>query len=359
MKWDSGIATAKRGDESVGWETAHKANVGIETKFFDQLSINVDVFREEREGIYVKRQMTPSVVGENTAQYANIGRLLNRGFEVNLEYEKSFADGLYLSARGNFGWNRNLKRYDDIPPQIWPYQNTFGYTVYQQRGLIAEGLFKDQEDIDTWPKQTFGDVRPGDIKYRDINGDGVIDVFDVVPIGYTHVPEINYGFGISASFLGFDASIFFSGVGNYTRFIYGANLYGASTNMKQLGQIYEDVALNRWMPDNRNVDAPYPRLMLNKSENNQFAYWMDDQSALSTYWQRNMSFLRLKNAEIGYTLPKRITRKMGMSTVRFYAQGVNLLTFSKFKLWDPELSASNGNIYPQMRTVCFGANINF
>lgn len=357
--WQAGISTAKRGDDSVGWETAHKANIGIETKFFNQLAINVDVFREKRDGIYVARQMTPSVVGENTAQYANIGELLNRGFEVNVEYEKSFTNGLYLSGRANFGWNRNLKMYDDIPPQIWAYQNTYGYTVYQQRGLIAEGLFESQEDIDTWPKQTFGDVRPGDVKYRDINGDGIVNVFDVVPIGYTHVPEINYGFGISASWMGFDASIFFSGVGNYTRFISGANLYGASTNMDQLGQIYEDVALNRWTPDNRNSDAPYPRLLLNKSENNQFAYWMDEQSALSTYWQRDMSFMRLKNAEIGYTIPKRITRKIGMSTVRFYVQGVNLLTFSKFKLWDPELSASNGNIYPQMRTFCFGANVNF
>ncbi|MBP5488288.1 MAG: TonB-dependent receptor [Bacteroidales bacterium] len=357
--WAAGIATAKRGDDSVGWETAHKANVGVETKFFNQLSINVDVFQEKRGGIYVARQMTPSVVGENTAQYANIGSLLNRGFEINMEYEKSFSNGLYLSGRGNFGWNRNLKMYDDIPPQIWEYQNTYGYTVYQQRGLIAEGLFESQEDIDTWPRQTFGDVRPGDIKYRDVNGDGVIDVFDVVPIGYTHVPEINYGFGLSASWMGFDASIFFSGVGNYTRFISGANLYGASTNMDQLGQIYEDVALNRWTPENRNSAAPYPRLMLNKSENNQFTYLMDSQSAMSTYWQRDMSFLRLKNAEIGYTIPKRVTRKIGMSTVRFYAQGVNLLTFSKFKLWDPELSASNGNIYPQMRTFCFGANVNF
>ena len=357
--WAAGISTAKRGDDSVGWETSHKANVGLETKFFDQLAVNVDVFREKREGIYVARQMTPSVVGENTAQYANIGRLINQGFEVNVEYEKMFANGLYLSARGNFGWNRNRKIYDDIPPQLWDYQNTYGYAVYQQRGLIAEGLFESQEDIDTWPKQTFGDVKPGDIKYRDVNGDGVIDVFDVVPIGYTHVPETNYGFGISASYMGFDASIFFSGVGNYTRFIYGANLYGASTNMDQLGQIYEDVAVNRWTPDNRNSNAPYPRLTLNKSENNQFAYWMDDQSALSTFWQRDMSFLRLKNAEIGYTLPKRITRKIGMSTVRFYAQGVTLLTFSKFKLWDPELAASYGNIYPQMRTVCFGANVNF
>ena len=358
--WGAGISTAKRGDDSVGWETAHKTNIGVETKFFDQLAVNVDLFQENREGIYVPRQMTPSVVGENTTQYANIGRLLNRGFEINMEYEKSFTNGLYLSARGNFGYNRNRKRYDDIPPQIWEYQNTYGYTVYQQRGLIAEGLFESQEDIDTWPKQSFqSEVRPGDIKYRDINGDGVVDVFDVVPIGYTHVPEINYGFGISASYLGIDFSVFFSGVANYTRFITGANLYGASTNMDQLGQIYEEVALNRWTPDNRNVNAPYPRLTLSKSENNQFAYPIDGQSALSTFWQRDMSFMRLKNAEIGYTIPKRLVRKMGLSTVRFYVQGVNLLTFSKFKLWDPELSASNGNIYPQMRTVCFGANVNF
>lgn len=357
--WAYGISTAKRGDEEVGWETARKANVGIETKFFDQLSINADVFREKREGIYVARQMTPSVVGENTSQYANIGSLLNSGFEINAEYEKSFANGLYLSARANFGYNRNRKIYDDIPEQLWEYQNTYGYVVYQQRGLIAEGLFESQEDIDTWPKQTFGDVRPGDIKYRDVNGDGVINSFDVVPIGYTHVPEINYGFGVSASWMGFDASVFFSGVGNYTRFISGANLYGASTNMDQLGQIYEDVALNRWTIANNNPNAPYPRLSINKSENNQFAYTIDDQTAYSTFWQRDMSFLRLKNAEIGYTIPKRIVRKIGMSTVRFYVQGVNLLTFSKFKLWDPELASSNGNVYPQMRTFCFGVNVNF
>ena len=357
--WGAGIATAKRGDDSVGWETSHKFNAGVETKFFNALSVNFDYFQEKREGIYVARQMTPSVVGENTAQFANIGRLFNQGFEINTEFEKSFSNGLYLSARGNYSYNRNRKVYDDIPPQLWEYQNTYGYTVYQQRGLIAEGLFVDQEDIDTWPKQTFYEVRPGDIKYRDINGDGVVDNFDVVPIGYTHVPEINYGFGVSASWMGFDASVWFNGVAHYTRFITGANLYGASTNMDQLGQIYEDVALNRWTVENNNPNAPYPRLSLSKNENNQFSYIIDQQSALSTFWQKDMSFLRLKNAEIGYTLPKRLTRKAKLSTVRFYLQGVNLLTFSKFKLWDPELSAGNGNTYPQMRTYCFGVNLNF
>ena len=358
--WVTGISTAQRGDDSVGWETARKMNLGIETKFFNQLSINFDYFREIRDGIYVVRQSIPSVVGENTSQYANIGRLLNKGFEVNVEYDKTFANKLYLSGRFNYSWNRNQKLYDDIAPQLWEYQNTFGYAVYQQRGLIAEGLFVDQEDIDTWPKQNFGDVRPGNIKYRDVNGDGVVDQFDIVPIGYTHVPEINYGFGISLSWYGVDASVFFSGVGNYTRFISGANLYGASTNMVQLGQIYADVAVNRWQPGvNEDPNAPYPRLSINKVENDQVNVIMDNQSALSTYWQRDMSFMRLKNAEIGYTLPKKWIRKIGLNTVRFYVSGVNLLTFSKFKLWDPELNASNGNIYPQMRSYSFGLNINF
>ncbi|MBR1872848.1 MAG: TonB-dependent receptor [Bacteroidales bacterium] len=358
--WYTGISTAQRGDESVGWETARKLNVGIETRFFNQLSVNFDYFRELRDGIYVARQSIPSVVGENTDQYANIGRLQNQGIEVNVEYEKTFFKELYVSARGNFSYNRNQKLYDDIAAQLWEYQNTFGYTVYQQRGLIAEGLFESQDDIDTWPKQTFGDVRPGDIKYRDVNGDGVVDQFDIVPIGFTHVPEINYGFGLSLGWKGIDASVFFSGVANYTRFINGANLYGASTNMVQLGQIYADVAENRWMPGvNENPNAPYPRLATNKVENNQVNVTMDGQAALSTFWQRDMGFMRLKNAEIGYTLPKRITRKIGLSTVRFYLQGVNLLTFSKFKLWDPELAASNGNIYPQMRTYSFGINLNF
>ncbi len=357
--WVTGIATAQRGDDSVGWETARKMNLGIETRFFNQLSVNFDYFQELRDGIYVTRQSIPSVVGENTNQFANIGRLQNKGFEVNVEYEKTFSNKFYLSARGNYSYNRNQKLYDDIAPQLWAYQNTFGYTVYQQRGLIAEGLFEDQEDIDTWPKQTFGDVRPGDIKYRDVNGDGVVDSFDIVPIGYTHVPEINYGFGLSMAWHGVDASVFFSGVANYTRFITGANLYGASTNMRQLGQIYADVAENRWTVDNPNPNAPYPRLATNKVENNQVNVVQDGQSALSTYWQRDMSFMRLKNAELGYTFPKRLTRKIGLSTVRIYAQGVNLLTFSKFKLWDPELNASNGNTYPQMRTYSFGLNIAF
>ena len=232
----------------------------------------------------------------------------------------------------------------------WAYQNYAGFAQGQQRGLIAEGLFESQDDIDNWPKQDFGPVRPGDIKYRDVNGDGVVNTFDAVAIGYTVIPEINYGFGVSLGWKGFDASVFFQGVDHVTRIIGGQNLFGASSQIMKLGQIYEDVALNRWTLSNQNPNAPYPRLSLNKVENNQQA---------STYWQRDMSFIRLKNAEIGYTIPKKLTKKIGLSTVRIYGQGVNLLTFSKFKLWDPELNASYGNVYPTMRTFTFGAQLNF
>ena len=349
--WGAGIATAKRGDDSVGWETSHKANVGLETKFFNQLSVNVDLFQENRDDIYVPRQMTPSVVGENTAQYANIGHLLNRGFEVNVEYDKSFANGLYLSGRGNFSYSRNRKVYDDIPPQIWEYQNTYGYTVYQQRGLIAEGLFESQEDIDTWPKQSFqSEVRPGDIKYRDINGDSIVNDFDKVAIGYTTIPEINYGFGLSLGWKGIDASVFFSGMSHVTRIIGGYNLYGgAATNVLIQGQIFADVAEKSWSVTH-DPQAEYPRFSVETPANNQIA---------STYWQKDMSFLRLKNAELGYTFPKKWTQKAGISTARIYLQGVNLLTFSRFKLWDPELESAYGNVYPLTRNVSLGLNLNF
>ena len=184
----------------------------------------------------------------------------------------------------------------------------------------------------------------------DINGDGVVDTFDKVAIGYTTIPEINYGFGASLNWKGFDISVFFSGVANTTRIISGFNLFGQASNIKRSGQIFADVAEKRWTLDNQDPNAPYPRLAMKKVDNNQQA---------STYWLRDMSFLRLKNAEIGYTLPRAWTKKAGFSAVRFYVQGVNLLTFSDFKLWDPELSASYGNQYPQVRTVTIGVNLNF
>ena len=351
--WKAIAAQAKNGEygnPDVAWEEATKADVGIELGLFNKIKIQADYFYEKREGIFIQRESTPSVVGTKTAQWVNLGRMKNQGFDMSLEFDHSFNKDFSISARGNFTYNRNKKLYDDKPDQIWKYQNLAGFANNQQFGLIAEGLFESEEDIANWPKQDFGTVRPGDIKYRDVNGDGVVNTFDKVAIGYTLVPEINYGFGASLKWKGIDVSVFFSGVGHVTRIIQGQNLFGASSTILRMGQIFEDVAKNRWTLDNQNPNAPYPRLSLNKVDNNQ---------QLSTYWQRDMSFLRLKDAEIGYTLPESMTKKWGLSKIRFYIQGKNLITFSDFKLWDPEVNANYGNVYPLIRTFAIGANVNF
>ena len=346
----TGITTDQYGNPEVSWEQATKANAGFEMTLVKDLRWIVDFFYDRRDGIFILRQSTPSAVGINVNQYVNIGKMKNQGFDMTLEYDHTFGNGLFASVRGNYSFNRNKILYNDQPDQVWKYQNTKDFAFQQQFGLIAEGLFKDEEDIASWPTQQFGTVHPGDIKYRDINGDGVVNTYDKVAIGYTVVPEINYGFGVSLGYKGFDASVFFSGVGHVTRIITGNNLFGATADIKYEGQIFADVARNRWTPQNPDTNAPYPRLSLENVTNNQQA---------STYWQKDMSFMRLKNAELGYTLPKNLTKKMGLSTTRIYLQGVNLLTFSKFKLWDPELATANGSAYPNIKSYSIGLNLNF
>lgn len=345
----TGIATGIPGNEGVSWEKAKKTNAGIELGFFNKLRFQMDYFSERRSGIFIQQQSIPSVVGLNVTQYVNLGEMKNQGFDGSMEYEQRSRDW-YFSARANLTYNRNKMLYDDKPTPVWPYQSEAGFAYQQQRGLIALGLFESEEDIAASPRQTFGNARPGDIKYKDINGDNVIDSYDQVAIGYTIVPEISYGFGVSVGWKGFDASLFFQGVGHVTRLIKGDAFYGASNAILNTGQIYSEVADLRWTQEHPDVNARYPRMSMTKVENNQQP---------STFWQRDMSFLRLKNAEIGYTVPKRLYTSAGLSTIRIYVQTINLLTFSKFKLWDPELTSDYGNVYPQMKTVTFGLNINF
>ena len=347
----SGVATGEIGNPDIAWEEALKRNVGLELNFFrDQLKFQFDYFNDVRSGIFLPRESLPSAVGLRKTQYINIGRMQNAGFDLSAQFDHRFDNDLVLSARGNYTFNRNKRLYDDKPSQVYPYQNTAGFANNQQRGLIAEGLFMSQEEIDNWPSQFGYTLQPGDIKYRDINGDGVVDNFDMVPIGYTSIPEINYGFGLSLNWKGIDASVFFSGMANVTRFIGGYNLYGgAATNVLIQGQIFADVAQRSWSVTH-DPNAEYPRFSVDTPSNN---------IVRSTYWQKDMSFLRLKNAELGYTLPKQWTKKVGISTCRIYLQGVNLLTFSKFKLWDPELESSYGNVYPLTRNISLGLNLNF
>ena len=345
-----GITTAEMGNAAVEWEQATKGNVGVELGLFNDLTIQADLFRDYRDGIFLMRQSTPTAIGLQKDQYVNIGEMLNRGFDMSVVYDHTFANGLNVSARGNFTFNRNRLIYNDQPTPVEEYLSEVGFAYGQRKGLISCGLFKDQADIDSWPEQTFGDVQPGDIKYKDINGDGYVDQYDKVAIGYTTIPEINYGFGLSIGYKGFDASVFFNGVDHVSRQIGGSNLYGASSSPQLTGQVFKDVAKNHWTVENQNTNAPYPRLGTTRSNNN---------VQTSDYWTRDMSFLRLKNAEIGYTFPKKWTKKAGIQALRFYVSGTNLLTFSDFKLWDPELDTAYGTKYPITRNVSLGLNINF
>ena len=347
QQWRGGIATGHPGNPNVSWESAQKSNIGFELGLFEKLNFQADMFYDKRDGIYILQESVPSIVGINIAQYVNLGKMENRGFDASMEYNEKFNE-LVVQSRANFTFNRNKKLYDDRPTPVWPYQTEVGRPYNQQTGLIALGLFESEADIENSPVQKFGDVQPGDIKYKDINGDGVVDSYDFVPIGRSHIPEISYGFGVSMSWKGLDLSAFFQGVGNVTRIINGSPVTGPEGSILVNGQIYSDLADNRWTLDKPDPNAKYPRLSMAYNENN---------AHRSTLYQNDMSFLRLKQGELGYTLPKQLTNKVKLSTVRLYLQGVNLFTFSKFKLWDPELGTNWGNIYPQMRTISFGLNI--
>lgn len=347
QQWRGGIATGHPGNPNVSWESAIKKNIGFELGIWNKLTVNADYFFEKREGIYILQESVPSVVGVNVKQYVNLGRMQNQGIDASMEFSHQAGD-FHLQLRGNFTYNRNKKLYDDRPTPIWAYQSEVGQRLYQQRGLLALGLFQSEEDIANSPDQTFSTVKPGDIKYKDINGDGVIDAYDMVAIGHTHIPEFNYGFGASMGYKGFDFSAFFHGVDNVTRIIGGGPLQGQSGNTLVYGQIYSDVADNRWSARHPDPNATYPRLSMVENRNN---------TQSSTFWQRDMSFIRLKNLEFGYSLNPDWISSLKLSNVRLYVQGQNVFTLSKFKLWDPELSTGNGGIYPQMRVFNFGLNV--
>lgn len=332
---------------NVGWEKAKKFNVGADLSFFNKLRISVDYFNEHREGIFLERGSIPMYVGLSTKPWVNIGKMRNSGIDASLEYHQPLGKDFHLTVRGNFTYARNMVVDKDEPSWKYAYRNATGQAQYQKFGLVADGLFKDQEDIDSWVKQSFGDVKPGDIKYVDINGDGIIDSYDVKPIGYPDIPEIVYGFGFSLQWKAFDLSAFFQGVAHVNFSIMNDQTQPfIARNPKEAG-VFADIYNNYWTPDNLN--AKYPRLTTGTNPNN---------SQLSTFWMVNGRYMRLKNLEIGYTLPKRIASKIAMQNLRVYLSGVNLLTFSPFKLWDPDLQTGATN-YPNNRIINIGLTIGF
>lgn len=360
----SGIRIGEVENLFASWEEATKLNVGVEFSLFNKVKIQADYFREEREGIFLQRAGLPAIVGLSTIPYVNVGKTLNKGFDANVEYTQQVGKVL-LTARGNFTFNRNKLLDNDEPDWEYKYQNRIGKPfgsdgAMQPFGLVALGLFESQEEIDNSPVQTFGTYRVGDIKYQDINGDGVINSQDQIAIGYTNLPEIMYGFGVGAQWNNWDFNAFFQGAAHTSFFLSGSSISSpfSSGNMERAA-INKDVYGNVWMStntDEENAHVLYPRL-----SNGGGGAGASNNTQTSTWWMRNGSFMRLKNIELGYTLPKELTTKTFIKSLRFYVSGSNVLTFSPFKLWDPEKNkgASQGSGYPLNRVFTIGFNANF
>jgi len=335
---------------TISWEVATKHNLGLDFSLFgDKFGGALDYFHEQRDGIYMTRDFMPPSVGiiPAAAPRANVGSTLNKGFDGQLKYTQKI-DQVNFTVRSTMVYSRNEILEADEQYSNYPYTRRAGFRVNQNKGLVALGLFKDYEDIRNSPVQNFGRVAPGDIKYKDINGDGAIDNNDIVAIGATRYPNLTYGFGLSANWKGFDASVLFQGAGKASFMIDGYTVYPFSQG--DWGNILTDVVeSNRWiLGENEDINATYPRLSYNGSANNYRA---------SSYWLRESSYMRLKTVDAGYTFPKIFTNRMGIKTMRIYLMGTNLLTFSSFKLWDPEMNSTNGQQYPLAKTITVGLTI--
>lgn len=341
-----GLRYSVLASRQVTWEIATKHDLGVDFSLWgNRITGTVDYFHEQRDGIYMSRQNIPAIIGLwDVIPYANVGSVLSKGVDGNAAFNQQLGE-VNLTVRGNMTYSRNKHLEGDPLRSNYPYTYWEGYRVNQNRGFIALGLFKDYDDIRNSPQQPW-DPMPGDIKYKDINADGVIDDNDKVPVGTTSVPGLIYGFGISAIWKGFDFNVHFQGAGKSSLFINGSSVYPFIDG--DWGNILKDVEGNYWTLDNPNPNAKYPRLSYGGNANN----YQD-----SSFWLRDMSYLRLKTLEIGYTLPKKITRLIHMENVRFYLVGQNLLTFSDFDLWDPEMGSSNGQQYPLSKSVTIGVTI--
>ncbi len=341
----------------VTWEVATKNDLGIDLSLFEsKFTITADYFHEKRTGIYMNRDFLPEITGLESTPKANVGKVVSQGFDGNFAFKQKIGE-VDMTIRGNMTFSKNEILEKDELAYVYPYEYQKGYRVNQLKGLVALGLFKDYDDIRNSPKQDFGTVQPGDIKYKDINGDGIVNDQDQVAIGSTTTPNLSYGLGASFAWKGFDFNVHFQGVGYCTFPIYGKCVYAFSES--DWGNIFKGMIEDRWVDSetaaklgiqaNEDPNASYPRLSYGLNNNNQ---------RTSTFWMRDGRYIRLKNLDIGYTLPKTMVNKMRFNNIRVYVSGSNLITWSKFKIWDPETADPRGEVYPLTRSFTVGLTVN-
>lgn len=338
----TGPAFLKYAVANAGWERAKKLDVGLDVTLFNQLDITLDYFYDRRDRILQKRSSWPAMLGySSTTPWANVGKVDNQGVELSVNWRKNFREDLSVDLRGNFACTKNKYVYIDEPDYPYVWQTQTGKSLSATYGYIADGLFRDDKDIMNSPSQTSlgGNPMPGDIKYRDVNGDGMITEDDKVMISeYGRQPGIQFGLGFNLVWRGFDFGVFFNGSARRTLMIDGISSFSAD-DFHQDRNLMKFIADDYYHADRNNLDAAYPRLGTTPTE-------VQNNMVPSTFWMRNGSFIRFKTLELGYSFP----------FVRIYFSGDNLAVWSPFKYWDPELFYYS---YPLHRTFSLGLQFTF
>ena len=368
-KW-AGYETVNMAVDLI-WEESRKQDLGIDLKLFnDALSIVFDLFKERRENILLKREHSmPSFLGYNTsAPYGNIGIIENKGFDGTIEYNKRINKDWVIALRGNVTFNKDKWIQGELPEQKYEWMNQYGRNINGAKGYVAEGLFTQAEidDMARWeslsaankaitPKpfaSQFGTVKAGDIKYKDLNNDGQIDAYDQTYISRGDVPTTVYGFGFTVGWKDLSVGMMFQGVAGAERVLNGSSINPFNGGGGS-GNLYSNID-DRWTEENPDQNAFYPRLSYGSETTSSINNFQK-----STWWVRNMNFLRLKTLQLSYNLPKPWVNKVHLKNAAVYVMGTNLFTLSRFKLWDPELNTDNGASYPNTTSYSVGINFTF
>ncbi|WP_292265885.1 TonB-dependent receptor [Butyricimonas sp.] len=346
------------GNDNIKWEIAEQLNFGLETKFFKGLvELNIDAYQEIRHNIIGYRSNIPANTGIAYEQLANIGKSRSRGIDFSGKIQHAFNKDLWVILNGTFTYNKVIYRAIEEATEKPDWQRKVGKEISQPMGYIAEGLFQDEAEIKNSPKQN-GDVMPGDIRYRDINGDGYIDVNDATFIGFPETPGIIYGFQGFVNYKNFEFNFAFQGAGRRSFFMDPRKLSPFVDDHAMLTAIYKD----HWSDDNMAKKPFWPRLSTyNLVAHNPEEDWYNSKAVetrKSTYFMRSCHFLRCTSLELAYNMPQNLMKRWKLQNMKFFVRANNPFLFSNFKVWDVELGEDGFN-YPIQKTYALGLNFSF
>jgi hypothetical protein len=362
--WYTGMMEGNIGNPDITWEKAEKTNIGMELGLFEgkKLSLTADYFYEYRDNILANRGTIPAIVGANLPA-GNIGIMENSGFEVDLGYRNNIGKFNYW-LRGNYTYAHNKILFKDEAINLDnPYHKETGNPVGQHFGLISEGFYNTWDEINDAERVVHmwnnNRMQPGDLKYKDINSDGMINQNDIVPIGFPDIPEIVYGMSLGFDYKGFDMSVLFQGADHVSAYFFGRAVYPFIKKEESA----KELILERWTQERYEQGLPinFPRLTMEPDDKT------DNNFQKSSFWVRDANYLRLKNLELGYTFNNKLTQRLRITSLRAFINGNNIYTWlpkhAFADQFDPESRGQNSDDmsynHPQMKTFNLGVNIKF